>query len=148
MSCSAKRKSCHDKSCARYYNNTPQAFAAGVPLQLAIGNRVVDSGIAIEPVALGYNTVKAGLYHLAADVVATATTPGTGTFAIYMDGVILPCTVRNISLYAGVNEIHSETDLSLRGCCCDVEHSFTYVLTTAAAVGTVDMFCTGVLKLA
>lgn len=150
MSCGNKSlKSCKAKSCQRFYNTTPQPFAAGQTVQLQIaGSRVVDTGISIETQPLSYTTLKTGLYHFTADVVADVTTLGTGTLQMYMDGVPLPCTLRNLRLPVGYNEIHTETDLCLTGCCCDVEHTFTFILTSVDAVGNVVQFCSGVLKLA
>lgn len=150
MACGSKcGKNCKTKSCQRYYNTTPQPFAAGQTLQLQIaGAKVVDTGISIETQPLSYTTLKTGLYHLVADVVADVTTLGAATLQVYMDGVPLPCTLRNLRFPVGYNEIHTETDLCLTGCCCDVEHNFTFILNSVDAVGEVVQFCSGVLKLA
>lgn len=150
MSCSnSTNKSCNQKSCQRYYNNNAQAFIAGQTINLIIaGNKVVDSGISIETEPQNYTTVKTGLYHISGDVVIDATTEGEATLQVYMDGVALPCTVKNVTLPVGNTAIHTETDLSLTGCCCNVSHSFTFVLTSVTAVGSVIEFCSGVLKLA
>ena len=50
MNCSNKcGKTCHDKSCQRYYNNNAQTIEVGGTTQLVIkGNKVVDSEISIE----------------------------------------------------------------------------------------------------
>lgn len=151
MSCgNVGHKTCHDKSCQRFYNNLPQALAAGQILPLAIaGAKVVDSGISIETEPLNYTTLKTGLYHFTGDVVINVATAGDVELQIYMDGVPLPCTYRRVTVPSGYREIHTETDLALDGCCCDVTHSFTYRLTSVdTAVGTVTQFCSGVLKLA
>ncbi len=151
MACGNNRhKTCHNKSCQRYYNNVPQALAAGQALQLAIaGAKVVDSGISIETEPLNYTTLKTGLYHFVGDVVINVATGGDVELQMYMDGVPLPCTYRRVTVPSGYREIHTETDLELDGCCCNVEHSFTFRLTSIdTAVGTVTQFCSGVLKLA
>lgn len=150
MSCGGNKskKTCHDKSCQRFYNNNAQAFTADTALQLQIaGAKVVDSGISIETQPLSYTTLKTGLYHIVADVTANSAAVGAATLQIYMDGVPLPCTLRSVTLVIGNTEIHTETDLQLTGCCCDVEHNFTFVLIPTVA-GTVTQACTGVLKLA
>lgn len=151
MSCSSGRrgKSCRDKSCQRYYNMNPQILAAGSTLQLEIaGARVVDSGLSIETQPQSFTTLKTGLYHLAADVVINASAAGDVTLQFLMDGVVLPCTVRTFTLAAtGSREIHTETDLELTGCCCDVTHSFTLVMVSpAAGAGTVTQVCAGIIK--
>lgn len=152
MGCSNKcGKTCHDKSCQRFYNNNAQTLAAGATLQLQIaGTKVVDSGISIETEPNNFTTVKTGLYHIAGDVSITPTAGGTVTFQVYMDGVALPCTLRTITLPAtGSREIHTETDLCLSGCCCDVSHTFTFQLTSVdTAAGSVIQSCFGILKLA
>lgn len=112
------------------------------------GARVVESGLCIETQPQSYTTVKTGLYHLSADIQAVVTTPGIGTLEVYMDGVLLPCTAISSSLPAGITTMHTETDLELTGCCCDVYHNFTFVLTTTAAVGNVAHVCTGITKVA
>lgn len=149
MSCSGRStKKCNYKSCARYYNNNPQTLAANTALQLTIaGSKVVDSGISIETQPASYSTLKTGLYHIAADVTVFASGSGSASLQVFMDGVGLPCTLRSITLVAGSNEIHTETDLQLTGCCCDVEHTFTFVVTPTVA-GNVSQCCTGILKLA
>ena len=76
MNCSNKcGKTCHDKSCQRYYNNNAQTIEVGGATQLVIkGNKVVDSGISIETESQNYTVVKKGLYHISADVVIDGTT--------------------------------------------------------------------------
>lgn len=150
MGCtSSKHKTCRDKSCQRYYNNNSQAFAAGQAITLQVaGNRVVDTGVAIETQGQSMTTLKTGLYHIAADIVATVTAASTGTFQVYMDGVPLPCTLKPLNFIAGANPVHAETDLELDGCCCDVTHTFTFVFTSGTAVGNITEFCAGILKLA
>lgn len=150
MGCgSSRHKTCHDKSCQRFYNNVPQDLAAGQVLQLAIaGAKVVDTGISIETEPLNYTTLKTGLYHFSGDVIINVATAGDVEFQMYMDGIPLPCTYRRVTVPSGYREVHTETDLELTGCCCDVEHSFTFRLTSIAAVGTITQFCSGVLKLA
>lgn len=152
MACgNSRHKTCRDKSCQRFYNNNAQALAAGTATQLVIaGSRVADTGISIETQPQSYTTLKTGLYHIAGDVVVEGSAGGTAVLQVYMDGVALPCTKRTRTIPAtGYVEIHTETDLELDGCCCDVNHTFTFVITTdATATGDVIEFCSGVLKLA
>lgn len=151
MSCSSNgNKSCHDKSCERYYNNNNQVLDDGTTIQLVIaGSKVVDSGIAIDVQPQSYTITKTGLYHIAGDVVIDANVAGSVVFQVYMDGVALPCTTKTVTLAVGNNAIHTETDLRLTNCCCDVNHTFTFTLTSQAlAAGNVIEFCSGILKLA
>lgn len=146
MSCSNNNR-CGAKSCVRYYNNNSQALAAGSSLQLVVaGSKVVDSGVAIEVEPQNYTIVKPGLYHISGDVVLDASAAGEVTFEVYRDGVALPCTIKTVTVAAGLNEIHTETDISVCGCC---GHSFAFMLIAdATAAGNVTQLCTGVLKLA
>lgn len=151
MSCSGRNhKNCNYKSCQRYYNNNPQAVAVSSNVQLIIeGTKVVDTGVSIETYPQNYTTLKTGLYHISGDVVVTATAAGLATLQVYMDGIPLPCTLKPITLAVGANPVHTETDLQIDGCCADVSHVFTYVLTTdATATGNVTQFCSGIVKLA
>lgn len=151
MSCgNGRHKTCHDKSCQRFYNSTSQALPVSSTVQLAIaGTKVVDSGISIETEPMNYTTVKTGLYHFAGDVIINMTAGGVVVFRMLMDGVVLPCTVRTFTAGTGYREIHTETDLELDGCCCNVAHTFTFeIVTDATATGTVTQFCSGITKLA
>lgn len=151
MSCgNARHKTCHDKSCQRYYNNNIQTLPVNTDLQLIIeGTKVVDTGISIETEPMNYTTVKTGLYHFSGDVIINLTASGVVIFRMLMDGVVLPCTVRTITAGTGYSEIHTETDLELDGCCCNVSHTFTFeIVTDATATGTVTQFCSGITKLA
>lgn len=150
MSCSGNSKS-YQKSCVRYFNNSPQTLAANAATVLTLaGAKVVNSGASIQVEPQSYDTVKIGLYHLSADAVITASAAGVLTLQWYMDGVALPCTIKRITLPASGNAgIHTETDLELSGCCCCVNHTFTLVATTdSTAAGSVVELCTGLLKLA
>lgn len=137
------------KSCERHYNNNSQTFEAGQTITLQIaGTKVVDTGISIETEQNSYTTVKKGLYHISGDVVIDATTAGDITFQILMDGVVLPCTIKAETIPVDNTSIHTETDLMLDGCCCDVSHTFTYQIVSTTAAGSVIALCTGITKLA
>lgn len=150
MSCgNSNGKNACQKSCVRYYNNVAQALAATSTVQLILeGARVVDTGISIETQPQSYTIVKAGLYHVSADVDVNLTTPGDIVLQGYMNGVPLPCTTRNVTGTAGHNLVHSETDLAIGGC-CDISKTITWTIqSVGVAVGTIDGNCTGIVKYA
>lgn len=149
MGCSNRRhKTCHDKSCQRYYNNNWQSFVAETPLTLTVaGASVVDSGISIATEPQSYNILKTGIYHISGDIVATVATAGAGTFEVYLDGVALPCTIKTVSLPVGNTAIHTETDIAFDNCCCNIDKSITFVFTPSVS-GTIATFCSNVTKLA
>ena len=70
----------YQKSCVRYFNNAPQLLAAdGENVLTLAGAKVVNSGSSIQVEPQSYDTVKIGLYHLAADAVIAATAATTPT---------------------------------------------------------------------
>lgn len=149
MSCSNTNKNCHAKSCVRYYNNNAQAFTDNATTLSIAGSRVVDSGIAIEADANSYTVTKRGLYHIAVDI-EFISTAGLVTVQAFLDGVPLPCTLTKITGVANIENVgHLETDLQFDSCCCNVNHTITFVITGDTGVtGTVNHLCTGITKLA
>lgn len=147
MSCGKSVKNKNMKSCERYYNNNAQALLAAGTLVLTLGAKVVDTGVSIDPDTQSYSVLTKGLYHISGDIVVTSAAAGNGTLSVYMDGVQLPCTIRNFTTQEGSTPVHTETDLYLDSCCCEVNHTFTFVVTSTTAVGTVTN-CTGITKLA
>lgn len=154
MSCgsnSRNRNSCYQKSCQRYYSTTRQELTTTERVQLIIaGAKVVDTGISIDTQPQSYEILKAGLYHISGDLVLDGTVAGNVTLSAYLDGVQLPCTIRRAYIVAdGAREIHTETDLDFRSCCCngDVNHTITFALESdGTATATVAEFCSGVIK--
>lgn len=145
MACNAMNRCV--KSCVRYYNDAVQPVTADATVQLAVaGSRVVSTGTAVDVEPNSYTTLRTGLYHLSSDVVFECTTAGDLEFNVLMDGVVLPCMTRSLTPTVGYNEIHTETDLYLSGCCPCVSHTFTYQLVSTGAVGSVLKVCTGIIK--
>lgn len=142
-----------NKSVARFYNNVAQTFAADAVTPLIVsGNQVVLSGNGITVFNNGYSILKSGIYRISGDVVVSGTAAGLLTFQVYLDGLLLPCTVRKQSIAAGdTTMLHTETEINFNKVCpCsnNVSHQVTFALVTdAAASGTVENLCTGVTKL-
>lgn len=151
MSC-GNTNSC-GKSVARFYNNVAQAFAADSTTVLVIsGNQVVLNGKGISAYNNGYTILKAGIYRISADAVVTGSAAGLLALQVYLDGLLLPCTVRKQSITAdATTSIHTETEIDFNKVCpctSDVNHRITFVLVTdAASAGIVDNLCTGVTKI-
>lgn len=151
MGCSSSgKKRPNYKSCVRYYNNIDQPFTINSTNQLVLaGSRVVDTGVSIDTQPSSYTITTKGLYHLSADIVVNATVAGDLDLNFYMDGVKLPCTYTQNTLRVGYNSIHTETDLDIDSCCCNVSKNITLVITTyAAATGDVVHVCSGITKIA
>lgn len=149
MSCGNTVKNKNYKSCARFYNNNAQSIPVGTSNQLSLGSKVVDTGVSIESDLQSLSTVTKGLYHISADIALDTVTAGNLTFSVYMDGVQLPCTVKPLTIVADSQiAVHTETDLYLDSCCCSVNHTFTFVVSSTTGAGTVTNFCVGITKLA
>lgn len=149
MSCGTSIKNKNMKSCERYYNNNAQTLAVEGTTQLALGTKVVDTGVSIETDIQSMTTLTKGLYHIAADIAIDTVTAGNAVFSVFMDGVQLPCTFKPLTLVADSQlAVHTETDLYLDACCCNVSHTFTFVLASTTAAATVNNFCAGITKLA
>ena len=151
MACNSNsRNNCYAKSCQRYYNNNAQAFSA-TPTTLQVASaRVVDSGISISTEPNNYIINKKGLYHIEADVTFTALTAGLVTVQAYLDGVAMPCTFTQVTAVANaLTPVHLATDVQFDSCCCDVNHTITFVITGATGItGTVSRICSGITKVA
>lgn len=152
MSC-GNNCSCKTKSCARFYSNVSQTFEADSSNQLIVaGEPVVLTGNAITAWNTGYEILKTGIYRISGDVVVTATAAGEITFQVYLDGVLLPCTVRQKTMAADeIVSIHTETDIDVEKLCpCNnnANHRIVFVLVADSAVtGTINRVCTGITKL-
>ena len=115
-------KTTHYKSSVQFYGTTPQEILATTlitnPLTLALGNRVTDTGCAIDFGANDISIESNGLYRASADVEVVGTTAGDVTFALTLNGEILPETLRTVTLVAGASQIVPlETVRNLNTCC-------------------------------
>lgn len=148
MGCSSSNKKRPGyKSCVRYYNDAKQVLTTNATNQMQLlGARVVDTGVSIEAQPSSYTIVTKGMYHLTGDVYINATASGVVKFVVYLDGVALPCTGMNQTIFVGYNAIHIETDIEIDGC-CGINRNITFnVITDATAAGTVEHICTGIIK--
>lgn len=139
------------KPIARFYNQTPQAFAANTITQLAVNaNQVVLECKAIVPSLNGYRIDKTGLYHIACDVVLLGTTAGNVDVMGYLDGNAMPCTDRRVTLVADAyTSVHFETDVLFSQVCrCqnNTSHQITFAVASTGGAGSVVNVCTVVNK--
>lgn len=153
MACgNTSAKTCSQKSITRYYNNNLQPLVAGGTLDLVLGSKVVDRGISIDVENQQYVVLKNGVYHIAGDIVFDSSAAGYIEFRVLKDGRYLPCTLRTVSVAADGNvSVHTETDFEVKGCCCNVNHTFTFEVISAGtgtAAGNVVEFCSGIAKIA
>lgn len=153
MSCNKYRNKNY-KSSIQFANSTEQAIPATNvitnPLLLALGNKVTDTGVAFE---LGNNAVYvgcSGLYRVSAMVNVTGDTGGDITFALALNGDVLPETITTITMVDGVaKEVSLESIRPINICNTFGEYTFTVVAySDATGVGTVNRVAGNALKLA
>lgn len=152
MSCKCKTR--NHKSSIQFVNATEQTIAAtniiSNPLVLALGNKVTDTGVAFE---LGNNAVYvgcSGLYRVSAMVNVTGDTGGNITFALALNGEILPETLTTITMVDDVaKEVSLESIRPINVCNTFGEYTFSVVAySDATGVGTVNRVAGNALKLA
>ena len=151
MSCNSNG-SCHcQKSIARFYNKTTQAFPANTVTPISVNaNQVVLEGKAIVPTLNGYRIEKTGLYNISCDVVLLGATAGNVILQAYLDGVAMPCTERTVTLVAeAYTTIHLETDILFEPVCrCqnNTSHAITFAVVSTGGAGSIVNVCSGVKK--
>lgn len=147
-------KTTHYKSSVQFYGTTPQDILATTlitnPLTLALGNRVTDTGCAIDFRTNDISIESNGLYRASADVEVVGTTAGDVTFALTLNGEILPETLRTVTLVAGASQIVPlETVRNLNTCCQFTSRNIGIIaFSDGTGVGTVTRLSGNVIKLA
>ena len=147
-------KNSHYKSAVEFYTATLQALPVTAlvanPITLNIGNRVTDTGVAFETTSNGVYIETSGLYRAKADIEVEGTTAGDVTFALALNGEILPETLRTVTLVADASQIVPlETVRRLFTCCQVGEWNISVVaFSDGTAVGTVNRVSGNIIKLA
>ena len=153
MACN-KYRSKNYKSSMQFVNAVAQTIPATNtvinPVVLALGNKVTDTGVAFE---LGNNGVYvgcSGLYRISAVVNVTGDTGGDITFALALNGEVLPETVTTITMVDGVaKEVSMETIRPINVCNTFGEYVYSVIAySDATGVGTVNRVSGNALKLA
>lgn len=151
MGCNSNGGCGCQKSIARFYNQTAQAFAANAITPIAVNaNQVVLEGNAIEAPLNGYRINKTGLYAISCDVVLLGTTAGNVVLQGYLDGVAMPCTTRNVTLVADAyTPVHFDTDILFdKVCRCqnNTSHQIAFAIVSTGGAGNIVNVCTGIKK--
>lgn len=142
------------RSAIQFYNASAQPIAAtnliSNPLQFALGNKVTDTGSAIELDAFGIDIESSGLYRISADIDVAGIAAGDITFALTLDGQIMPETIRVITMVANITKVFSiETIRSLGVCCSITDHNISVIAySDGTATGTVTRLSGNAIKLA
>lgn len=152
MSCRYKNR--NYKSSIQFYSNTPVDLEAtsliANPITVPLGGKVTDTGLAFE---LANNSIEvecSGLYVIDADVNIVGTVAGDVYFAIALNGVVLPETIRTITTAADIyREIHTRTVKALNVCNSLNEYNFSIVAwSDGTGTTTIERVAGNVIKLA
>lgn len=143
MSCSNNFK----KSAVSTVNTAAQTVTAtATPLSL-LGSVCYNSGCSLSANASGINIKSSGLYTASGSVTITPTAAGSVTVYLALNGVTLPCSVRQQTV-AAASPITINTSAIAFGagaCACNTS---TLTLVVSGAAGTVDYVTAGAVRLA
>lgn len=152
MSCN-KYKNRNYKSALQTYNGASQAVAATNtvtnPVILNLGGKITDTGCGFDYCNGGFvNVETSGLFKFESQVEIVATTGGTFTVAMLLDGVVLPETVRRIGIATGgVGQVPIATRRTLKTCCNLSEHNISIIIySEGTAVGNVTNIAFNAIK--
>lgn len=153
MSCN-RYKTKNYKSALQFLNATPIDLTAtsliANPITVPLGNKVTDTGLAFD---LSNNSIEvncSGLYLIDADVNITGTVAGDVFFAIALNGVVLPETIRTITTAADIyREIHTRTVRPINLCNALSEYNFSIVAwSDGTGTTTIERVAGNAIKLA
>lgn len=125
---------------------TQTVTATATPLSL-LGSVCYNSGCSLCANANGISIKSSGLYTASGSVTITPTAAGTVTVSLALNGVTLPCSVRQQTVVAA-SPITINTSAPAFGagaCACN---SSTLTLVVSGAAGTVDYVTAGAVRLA
>lgn len=143
MSCSNNFR----KSAVSTVNTATQTVtAAATPVSL-LGSVCYNSGCSLCANANGISIKSSGLYTASGSVTITPTAAGTVTVSLALNGVTLPCSVRQQTVVAAspITINTSAIAFGAGACACN---SSTLTLVVSGAAGTVDYVTAGAVRLA
>ncbi len=142
------------KSAVQFYNSTSQPIVTTdiltSPVILSLGTRVTDTGIAIDFDNNGLDIEASGLYRVSANLDILGVTAGNVTFAMTLNGQILPETLRTVTAVAGISEIVPlETVRTINICCGTSDFNFSIIaFSDGTGEATVEQLSGNAIKLA
>lgn len=143
MACSNNR---YRKSSVVAINSASQTFAS-TGTTLLPGSAVSVTGCSLSVAGSGIQVNSDGLYQIDAAVTFTPSAAGVVTVQIYKDGVLLPCTIRQMTVAAdSVHTIDTRAAAVVASSCVMVRPIFTVQISGVA--GTVSYICESGVKLA
>lgn len=142
------------KSAVQFYNSTSQPIVATdiitTPVILSLGSRVTDTGCSIDLNSLDVDVETSGLYRISATLDVLGVTGGDVSFAIALNGQVLPETLNTITAVAGISELISfETIRVINTCCVNNDFNFSIVaFSDGTGEATVERLSGNAVKLA
>lgn len=153
MSCK-RYKNKNYKSSLQFLNTTQQLLTATTlaanPITVGLGNKITDTGLAFDMSNNSIDVECSGLYKIEADVNIVGTVAGNVYFAIALDGIVLPETIRTITTAAAIyREIHTSTVRPINICNTVSDYNFTIVAwSDGTGTTTIDRVAGNIIKLA
>ena len=141
------------KSTIAFVNSAAQPIAATNtivnPVVLALGSKVSNTGIALDLDSNAISVDASGIYRIAANVDILGTTAGDITFAIAMDGNILPESIATITMVVDIAKLLAiEVVRPINVCNAFTEHNFSLVAYSGGTgAGTVTRVSGNAIKL-
>lgn len=142
------------KSAIQFYNSTSQPIVATdivtSPVILSLGTKATDTGIAIDFESNGFDIEASGLYRISANLDILGVTGGDVTFALALNGQVLPETITTITAVADISELISfETVRTISICCAVTDFNFSIVaFSDGTGEATVERLSGNAIKLA
>lgn len=145
--CNCSMKNRHYKSATQFYNASTQEVSSTVSALALVGTEVTDTGVSLDLKSNGIEIEHSGLYRITAFINFNATTAGSVTAQMYLNGVPLPDTLRIQTVAVGNNGIDLQTVRSFRTMCGQNPQTVQIMIgTDGTAAGSVTFVSGNALK--
>lgn len=145
--CNCNLKNSHYKSSSEFYNTATQAVGAAVTPLALTGSEITDTGVSICMQNDAIRIEHSGLYRIHGCVNFNATTAGSVTAQMYLNGLPMAETVRISTVSVGNNLIQLDTVRSFRTMCGQTPQNIQFMIVTdGTAAGSVTFVSGNVVK--
>lgn len=126
------------------YNNTSQTVPATTTAVAIMWNLITNTGKCISTQNGGFVIKESGVYTIKCDVTFTAGDAGTETIQLYLNGVVMPCSVNSYTTAsAGIITLHTETTAYIPVCC---RATSNIAINVSGVAGTITHVCATAVK--
>lgn len=145
--CNCNMKNSHYKSSSEFYNTATQTVGATVTPLALTGSEITDTGVSICLQNDAIRIEHSGLYRIHGTINFNATTAGSVTAQMYLNGLPMSETARIITAAVGNNLIEFDTIRSFRTMCGQSPQNIQFmIMTDGTAVGSVTFVSGNVIK--